>query len=186
MRASQLFPQHRVSRNVNVVHRELASFGDRLADDVARLGGSWTFVIAFTGVLVIWVGVNMFQLLVKPFDPFPFILLNLALSCLAALQAPIILMSQNRQTTHDRLTAEADYDTNLKAEMQVEDLHRKIDTLREDQWAELVAFQIQQIELLEQILATRQPRSRARSNGLSLDSRVTQRSVVSTTDGRAS
>ncbi|HEX3246934.1 MAG TPA: DUF1003 domain-containing protein, partial [Chloroflexota bacterium] len=178
MRGTQPIQQHRVSRNVNVLHRELASFGDKLADDIARFAGSWTFIIAFIGVLTIWIGVNMLRLLLTPFDPFPFVLLNLVLSCMAALQAPIILMSLNRHAMHNRLAAETDFDTNVNAETQVENLHRKIDSLRQDQWAELVAYQLQQIELLEQIVA-RQTRPRARANGVSVDSRVPSRDMAS-------
>jgi uncharacterized membrane protein len=148
----QALRNHHVSRNVNDIHRELSSFGDRLSDQLAELGGSWTFIVGFLSVLVLWMGLNTFQLLVAPFDPFPFIFLNLVLSCLAAIQAPVILMSQNRQAAHDRISAEHDYEVNLKAEMQVEELHKKLDTLRDEQWAELVQLQQREIELLERII----------------------------------
>jgi uncharacterized membrane protein len=107
------------------------------------------------------------------------------LSCLAALQAPIILMTLNRHAMHNRLAAETDFDTNVNAETQVENLHRKIDSLRQDQWAELVAYQLQQIELLEQVLA-RRTRPRARGNGLSVDSRVPTQNMAPAVQGRVS
>lgn len=103
------------------------TFGDRIADKIALFGGSWTFIITFFVVLMSWIGLNTVFLLNKKFDAYPFILLNLVLSCLAAIQAPIILMSQNRQSDHDRKQAWHDYEVNLKAEMEVRHLHEKID-----------------------------------------------------------
>src|SRR5208337_4273587 len=98
---------------------------DRLAD----FGGSWTFITIFAGVFVVWIGINTFIFVEKPFDPYPFILLNLVLSCLAAIQAPVIIMSQNRQEARDRMNAEHDFQVNLNAEMEIHQLHRKIDHL---------------------------------------------------------
>jgi uncharacterized membrane protein len=128
--------------------------GQRAADAVATFGGSWTFIIIFMVILVIWVGLNSF-LLVKydrVFDSYPYILLNLFLSMLAAIQAPIILMSQNRQAEKDRLNADHDYEVNLKAELEIMLLHEKMDLLRESQWAELLAIQKEQIKLLGDLI----------------------------------
>ncbi len=127
--------------------------GQRAADAVASFGGSWTFVGLFAAVMLIWVGLNAYLLAVRgsTFDPYPFILLNLFLSMLAAIQAPVILMSQNRQSEKDRLHAEHDYEVNLKAELEIMLLHDKIDKLRQTQWAELLALQKQQLDMLSAI-----------------------------------
>lgn len=155
MNPRQLIDRPRTARNVNELHDASATFGDRIADEVARFGGSWTFILLFLAILVLWMGVNSLGLLLSAFDPYPFIFLNLLLSCLAALQAPIILMSQNRQAARDRLMAENDYECNQKSEVEVEQLHEKLDLLREHQWTELVRMQQRQIALLEQLLADR-------------------------------
>ncbi|HYU20847.1 MAG TPA: DUF1003 domain-containing protein [Chloroflexota bacterium] len=147
----------RVARNVNEIHEATTTFGERVADSVARFGGSWTFIFIFLAVMLLWVGINSLELLLRPFDPFPFIFLNLVLSCLAALQAPVIMMSQNRQTTRDRIAAEHDYEVNLKAELEIEELHQKMDVMREDQWAELARMQQHQIALLEELLTVLGP-----------------------------
>lgn len=118
-----------VTRNVNVEEEERLTFGERIADRVAAFGGSWTFIIAFSVVLLSWMGVNGYLLAAHPFDPYPFILLNLVLSALAAIQAPVIMMSQNRQAAKDRLKADLDYQVNLKAELEVAQLHGKIDRI---------------------------------------------------------
>ncbi|MEZ5329101.1 MAG: DUF1003 domain-containing protein [Verrucomicrobiales bacterium] len=110
------------------------TLGQRLADRIATFGGSWTFLIGFFSFLLVWIGINTAALLGKPFDPFPFILLNLLLSCLAAIQAPVIMMSQNRQESKDRLRAEHDYQINLKAELEIRHLHEKMDHLLMQQW----------------------------------------------------
>jgi uncharacterized membrane protein len=125
-------------------------FGQRAADAVARFGGSWTFVGLFAATLLLWVGLNAFLLANRgqTFDPYPYILLNLFLSMLAAIQAPIILMSQNRQSEKDRITAQHDYEVNLKAELEIMLLHQKIDALREQQWDDLLKIQQQQLALL--------------------------------------
>ena len=124
-----------VARNTNEEFQERLTLGERLADLLARFGGSWTFLICFTGVLAIWVMGN--QQAARPFDPYPFILLNLILSCLAAIQAPVIMMSQNRQAAKDRLDAQHDYEINLKAEVEVLALHAKVDVVRDQYLAEM-------------------------------------------------
>ncbi len=127
--------------------------GQRAADAVASFGGSWAFVGLFAAVMLIWVGLNSYLLALRgsTFDPYPFILLNLFLSMLAAIQAPVILMSQNRQSEKDRLHAEHDYEVNLKAEVEIMLLHNKLDGLRQTQWTELLALQKQQIDMLVSI-----------------------------------
>ncbi len=134
------------------------SFGQRAADAVARFGGSWTFILVFFAVLVSWVGVNAYLLAHqgKTFDPYPYILLNLFLSMLASIQAPVILMAQNRQGELDRVQAKNDYEVNLKAELEIMALHEKIDLLKGAQWEELIGLQREQLRLLGE-LAARQP-----------------------------
>lgn len=129
------------------------TFGQRMADRIAAFGGSWTFLIIFFIFLLIWMIINSVLLLAKPFDPFPFILLNLILSCIAAIQAPVIMMSQNRQEAKDRVRAEHDYQINLKAELEIRHLHEKMDHLLMQQWERLVEIQQVQIELLEELKA---------------------------------
>ena len=126
------------------------SFGDRLADKVAAVGGSWGFIIAFTIFLLGWATLNTLVLAGKAFDPFPFIFLNLMLSMIAALQAPIIMMSQNRQAKKDRLQADLDYQVNLKAELQIRSLHLKIDELRASELRDFVEIQREQLTLQRQ------------------------------------
>lgn len=146
-----------VSRNI---HREFVgtlTFGQRLADRIAVFGGSWTFILIFLALLLAWIGLNSFLLtrVGKPFDPYPYIFLNLVLSMLAALQAPVIMMSQNRHAAKDRLVAEHDYEVNLKAELEILALHQKVDALRENQWMDLVAMQEKQIQLLTKLVEAR-------------------------------
>jgi uncharacterized membrane protein len=131
-----------------------STFGQRAADRVAAFGGSWRFIGLFAATLVSWVGLNSFLLgrYGAVFDSYPYILLNLVLSMLAAIQAPIILMSQNRQAQKDRLVAEHDYEVNLKAELEIMLLHEKIDLLREGQWTSLLEIQREQIRLLESLV----------------------------------
>ena len=131
-----------------------APFLQRLADRIAEFGGSWTFILIFCALLLAWVALNSFILAKRSeaFDPYPYILLNLFLSMLAALQAPIIMMSQNRQAQKDRLAAAHDYEVNLKAELEIRHLHEKLDELREQKWAELIAIQQEQIQLLTRLL----------------------------------
>jgi uncharacterized membrane protein len=152
-----LIKRRPLAQDINTVFVQRRTFGDRLADKMASFGGSWTFILLFGGVMAVWILWNSRG--AGPFDPFPFILLNLVLSCLAALQAPVIMMSQNRQADKDRLEAHHDYEVNLKAEMEVMELHAKLDHLRDQQWGELVALQARQIDLLEKILGTVATRS---------------------------
>lgn len=126
------------------------SLGARVADRMAEIGGSWTFVIVFLAVLGAWVALNA-AMAGGAFDPYPYILLNLVLSCLAALQAPIIMMSQNRQASRDRAQADQDFRVNLKAELEIASLHHKLDHLLHGQWARMVELQELQIDLLNQI-----------------------------------
>ena len=119
-----------ISRNIDVDYERRATFGQRLADRVAEVGGSWSFLIGFATVMLVWVILNSVILASRAFDPYPFILLNLMLSLLAAVQAPIILMSQNRAAARDRLVAAHDYEVNLKAEIEIAALHAKLDDIR--------------------------------------------------------
>ena len=141
-------------RSITRTQREAepeASFGQRAADAVARFGGSWTFIMLFAFVLCGWVLLNSVLLARnggKGFDPYPYILLNLFLSMLASIQAPVILMSQNRQGEKDRMDARNDYEINLKAELEIMALHEKIDALKVKQWEELIALQQEQIRML--------------------------------------
>lgn len=127
-----------VSRDVNLEVAAGATFGQRLADRVAEIGGSWGFIIAFGTFIFLWVALNSIVLIEHPFDPFPFIFLNLTLSMLAAVQAPVILMSQNRAATRDRLVATHDYEVNLKAEIEIAALHEKLDEIRTQELATLI------------------------------------------------
>ena len=117
-------------QNLNQIADSRLSIGDRIADKVARFGGSWTFIISFMAFLLLWMAANTAYLLSAPPDPFPYIFLNLILSCIAALQAPVIMMSQNRQSIKDRLQADQEFQINVKAEIAVQQLHRKLDELR--------------------------------------------------------
>ncbi len=136
------------------------TFGERLSDHIASFGGSWRFIILFGAILVAWIVLNAVFLLNRGFDPYPFILLNLILSCLAAIQAPIIMMSQNRAEARDRLRAENDYKVNLKAELEIRHLHEKIDHLLQRQYQRLFEIQQIQIELLEELGHKREPRTK--------------------------
>ena len=150
----RVMERRHVTRNINREFDEQLTFGQKLADNVAKFGGSWTFIIVFALILVMWVILNSVILAryQNAFDPYPYILLNLFLSMLASIQAPIIMMSQNRLAAKDRLDAAHDYEVNLKAEMEIETLHQKLDELREKQWAELVEMQQEQIRLLTKLL----------------------------------
>ena len=132
-----------VSSNIEKQFERKLSFGERLSDRIAEFGGSWKFLILFTVVLLVWIVVNGVLIAAHAFDPYPFILLNLILSCLAAVQAPVIMMSQNRAEARDRLRAENDYKINLKAELEIRHLHEKIDHLLRKQYNRL--FEIQEI-----------------------------------------
>jgi uncharacterized membrane protein len=143
-----------VARDINKEFQGNLTLGERLADRLADFGGSWTFISIFMFVLVIWMGINTWILLEKPFDPYPYILLNLVLSCLAAIQAPVIMMSQNRQEAKDRLRSEHDYQINMKAEIEIRKLHEKIDHLLMHQWQRLMEIQQLQMGLMEEISQT--------------------------------
>ena len=142
----------RVSKNTHVIHLEQLTFGQRVSDKLADVAGSWRFIFAFGVVLGVWVLLNTVAL-IHHWDKYPYILLNLFLSMLAAIQAPVIMMSQNRQEDRDRVRAEHDFEVNLKAEMEIQQLGKKLDGLREGQWEDLLAIQKQQITLLETQLA---------------------------------
>ena len=129
-----------------------SSFGERLADRVASFGGSWVFIIIFACILITWMSFNSFILLHRAFDPYPYILLNLFLSCLAAIQAPIIMMSQNRHAKKDHLRDDDGYRTNLKTELEIRQLHAKLDLFTKKQWDRLMEIQKIQIELAEDLL----------------------------------
>ena len=144
--------QHEIlSNDLSKQFERKLTFGERLSDHIAEFGGSWKFLITFGAVLVIWIAINGVLLVTQAFDPYPFILLNLILSCLAAVQAPVIMMSQNRAEARDRLRAENDYKVNLKAELEIRHLHEKIDHLLRRQYNRLFEIQQIQIELLEEI-----------------------------------
>lgn len=145
-----------LSRNINQEFDD-RTFGERVADGVAKFGGSWTFMGLFAATLIFWVVLNSYVLASRDeaFDPYPYILLNLFLSMLASVQAPIIMMSQNRQAARDRIDAAHDYEVNLKSELEIRALHEKFDDLREQKWAELVEMQQEQIRLLQELLRAR-------------------------------
>jgi uncharacterized membrane protein len=148
----QSMEEHEIlSSDISKQFERKLTFGERLSDQIAEFGGSWKFLISFGAVLLIWITINGVILVTHAFDPYPFILLNLILSCLAAVQAPIIMMSQNRAEARDRLRAENDYKVNLKAELEIRHLHEKIDHLLRRQYNRLFEIQQIQIELLEEI-----------------------------------
>lgn len=142
-----------LSENIEPEMNEKFSFGERLSDRIASFGGSWPFITLFFTFLFTWMGINVFLLATRAFDPYPFILLNLVLSCLAAIQAPIIMMSQNRQEARDRIRAEHDYKINLKAELEIRLLHEKVDHLLLQQNQRLIEIQQIQIDLMEDIMS---------------------------------
>jgi uncharacterized membrane protein len=144
-----------LTADVDSDYAEKWNLGERLADRIATFGGSWTFLILFGLFIVFWIMVNSLVLYWRPVDPFPFILLNLVLSCLAAVQAPVIMMSQNRQEAKDRLRARNDYQVNLKAELEIRQLHEKIDHLLSHQWERMIEIQEVQLDLLNEL---RRPR----------------------------
>jgi uncharacterized membrane protein len=140
-----------LSRDVNETFAEELTFGQRLADRVAAIGGSWTFILAFAAFLTVWTLLNL-TLGRSAFDPFPFIFLNLLLSMLAAIQAPLIMMSQNRQAAKDRVNAAHDYEVNLKAEIEIMALHDKLDHMRVQQIEAILVKQQEQIDLIRKLL----------------------------------
>lgn len=141
-----------LSENIRDDIESKTTIGQRIADKVAAFGGSWTFILAFFAFILIWMIINIWVLAAKPFDPYPFILLNLILSCIAAIQAPIIMMSQNRQEQKDRQRSEHDYKINLKAELEIKLLSEKIDHLLVHQSKKLLEIQEVQIDYLEDLL----------------------------------
>lgn len=141
-----------LSENIQDLKDEKPNLGQRLADKIAVFGGSWTFIIVFFSFILVWMAVNIVILTTRAFDPYPFILLNLILSCLAAIQAPIIMMSQNRQEQKDRQRGEQDYKVNLKAELEIKLLSEKIDHLLIHQNKKLLEIQEVQTDYLEDLL----------------------------------
>ncbi|HOD84806.1 MAG TPA: DUF1003 domain-containing protein, partial [Phycisphaerae bacterium] len=144
--------QEVLTTDINVEFDRKLTFGERLADRVADFGGSWGFILIFASVLLTWIVINSVALLKQPFDPYPYILLNLVLSCLAAIQAPVIMMSQNRQEAKDRLRGEHDYRVNLKAELEIRHLNAKMDQLLTHQWRRLMEIQQIQMDLMEEFM----------------------------------
>jgi uncharacterized membrane protein len=140
-----------VARDVEAAWEGHRTIGERVADVVADFGGSWTFIGSFFAVLAVWMAFNVWAATREVFDPFPFILLNLVLSCLAAIQAPIIMMSQKRQESKDRLRGENDYRVNLKAELEIRHLHEKMDHLINRQWERLAEIQQIQLEIMQDL-----------------------------------
>jgi len=138
-----------VARDIEATWEDKRTFGEKAADMVADFGGSWNFIGLFFALLVVWMGFNVWAVTREVFDPYPFILLNLVLSCLAAIQAPIIMMSQKRQEAKDRLRSENDYQVNLKAELEIRHLHEKMDHLINRQWERLAEIQQIQLEIMQ-------------------------------------
>lgn len=143
-----------ITTNIDEEFAEQLTFGQKVSDKIASFGGSWKFIFLFAFILLGWIVINSYFLLAKPFDPFPFILLNLILSCIAAIQAPVIMMSQNRQEARDRKRAEADYKINLKSELELRQLHQKVDHLLTQQWERMVEIQELQLEVLDELRKT--------------------------------
>jgi len=143
--------QELLAKNPDIDFEAGLTGGQRLADTIATFGGSWTFISIFGVFIFIWMGLNTWLLATRPFDPFPFILLNLVLSTLAALQAPVIMMSQNRQESRDRARSVHDYQINLKAELEIRQLHQKIDHILSRQWERMMEIQEIQIELIKEL-----------------------------------
>ncbi len=144
-----------LARNPEDDYESDRTIGQRLADRIATFGGSWTFVLSFAAVLFLWMFLNSALLVARPFDPFPYIFLNLILSCLAAVQAPLIMMSQQRQESRDRLRSMHDYQVNLKAELEIRHLHQKVDHLLSNQWERLIEIQEIQMELVNELRSRR-------------------------------
>jgi len=144
--------QETIAQNINIEFEKQLTFGERLSDKLASFGGSWRFITIFFVLLAIWIIINSITLFNKNFDPYPFILLNLVLSCLAAIQAPIIMMSQNRMETKDRIRARNDYVVNLKAELEIRNLNERIDNLLTDQWQRLLEIQKIQMDIMNELV----------------------------------
>ncbi len=147
-----LCDQEILSQNLNIEFEHQLTLGERIADRIAKFGGSWRFILIFAFILLAWLAINSVVFLWKPFDPYPYILLNLVLSCLAATQAPVIMMSQNRREAKDRLRAEHDYRVNLKAELEIRHLNAKMDQLVTHQWQRLLEIQQIQMEMMDELV----------------------------------
>lgn len=143
--------RRRIARNVLREFDDHRTFGERIADRVAAVGGSWTFIFCFLGALLVWMLFNTWVLVQGAFDPYPYILLNLLLSCVAAIQAPIIMMSQKRQSEADRVQAQHDYEVNIKSELEILQVHEKLNALRDSEVAELLDKTNQMILRMEKI-----------------------------------
>lgn len=148
--AESIARQDTIAENTEEEFEEKRTLGDRLSDHLASFGGSWAFLLSFAAVLLVWIGFNIWAGIGRAFDPYPFILLNLLLSCIAAVQAPVIMMSQKRLEAKDRLRANNDYRVNLKAELEIRHLHEKLDYLISRQWQRLAEIQQLQIEMLHE------------------------------------
>ncbi|TPI54882.1 DUF1003 domain-containing protein [Mesorhizobium sp. B3-1-7] len=155
--------QDTISENSEEEFEEHRSFADRVSDSMAEFGGSWWFLISFGGVLLIWIGINLIAGLAHAFDPYPFILLNLMLSCIAAIQAPVIMMSQKRQEAKDRLRSFNDYRVNLKAELEVRHLHEKLDYLISRQWQRLAEMQQMQLDAMHELAGAKKQKRATRA-----------------------
>lgn len=142
--------EEKISRDIDEEFDTQLSYGERLSDSIASFGGSWRFIIIFGVILFVWIVINL--VVTKPLDPFPFNLLSLILSTIAALQAPVIMMSQNRQETKDRLRSRHDYMVNLKAEIEISSLNEKLDRLLKERWTRLLEVQQIQFELMQETL----------------------------------
>lgn len=147
--------QEILTENINIEFANQLTFGEKVADRVAAFGGSWYFIFTFISLIIIWMGINISFLFGEAFDPYPFILLNLFLSCLAAFQAPVIMMSQNRQALKDQVKSDHEYAINLKAELQIRLLQSKLDRFMNQEWARLLEIQEIQLELCDAILESR-------------------------------
>ncbi|HKJ75031.1 MAG TPA: DUF1003 domain-containing protein [Alphaproteobacteria bacterium] len=144
-----------VASDVDEDFQQKLTVGQRMADKISDFGGSWKFISLFALVLAVWIGINGHAIMSRPFDPYPYILLNLILSCLAAIQAPVIMMSQNRQEARDRLRSQSDYRVNLKAELEIRQLHEKLDHLISRQWERLMEIQDIQTEIMSELAGPR-------------------------------
>jgi uncharacterized membrane protein len=144
--------QETIAQNINIEYDKRVTLGEKLSDKLASFGGSWNFILIFFALLAAWIIFNSISLSGKNFDPYPFILLNLILSCLAAIQAPIIMMSQNRMEAKDRIRAKNDYAVNLKAELEIRNLNERIDNLLTEQWQRLLEIQKIQLDIMNEII----------------------------------
>jgi len=141
-----------LAENIEAGFDERRTYGEQMSDRLASFGGSWTFIGLFFAILIVWMAFNIVMATQTQFDPYPFILLNLVLSCLAAIQAPIIMMSQKRQEAKDRMRSQNDYRVNLKAELEIRHLHEKIDHMLTRQWERLAEVQQIQLEIMQELL----------------------------------